>query len=127
MTLSPPTSSTSTSTSNSQQQDIFHQWQNTPALRSLRGTSTSVSHPINFTTHQSLMILIHFIGDIHQLLHVSQKSDIGGNSIHVTFPFLLPLLTSISSCIFSLIMNIEQSSTIIVWYFFVSTRICYTY
>jgi hypothetical protein len=84
MPLSPPP----TSTSNSQQQDIFHQWQNTPALRSLRGTSTSVSHPINFTTRQSLMFLIHFIGDIHQLLHVSRKSDIGGNSIHVTFPFL---------------------------------------
>jgi hypothetical protein len=54
MPLSPPTS-TSTSTSNSRQQDIFHQWQNTPALRSLRGTSTSVSHPINFTTHQYLL------------------------------------------------------------------------
>lgn len=34
---------------------------------------------------QSLMFLIHFIGDIHQPLHVSRKSDKGGNDIKVRY------------------------------------------
>jgi len=38
------------------------------------------------TQRQSLMFLIHIIGDIHQPLHVSRKSDIGGNTINVSFP-----------------------------------------
>jgi hypothetical protein len=33
----------------------------------------------------SLKFLVHFVGDIHQPLHASRKSDRGGNSIHVTF------------------------------------------
>lgn len=31
----------------------------------------------------ALMFLTHFVGDIHQPLHVSRKSDKGGNDIHV--------------------------------------------
>jgi hypothetical protein len=49
-------------------------------------SSTPSSIPFaNFTTRQSLMFLIHFVGDIHQPLHVSRKTDIGGNTIHVSF------------------------------------------
>lgn len=33
----------------------------------------------------SLMFVTHFIGDIHQPLHCSRKSDKGGNSFHVEF------------------------------------------
>jgi hypothetical protein len=39
----------------------------------------------NVTQRQSLMFLIHIIGDIHQPLHASRASDRGGNTIHVTF------------------------------------------
>lgn len=35
---------------------------------------------------ESLKFLTHFVGDIHQPLHVSRASDYGGNSIHVYFP-----------------------------------------
>ena len=54
----------------------------------LRGGSMmpSFKHIHNVTERQSLMFLIHIIGDIHQPLHVSRESDRGGNSIHVTFP-----------------------------------------
>jgi len=34
---------------------------------------------------ESLMFLVHYIGDIHQPLHCSRTTDRGGNSIHVTF------------------------------------------
>jgi hypothetical protein len=33
----------------------------------------------------SLMFLTHFVGDLHQPLHVSRSSDRGGNSIHVVY------------------------------------------
>ena len=57
-------------------------------IRLLKGSSSTDQQPhlMNFTTRQSLMFLIHFVGDIHQPLHVSRKSDIGGNKFHVTFP-----------------------------------------
>ena len=57
-------------------------------LRTVSKVSSSMNeaHNTNFTTRQSLMFLIHFVGDIHQPLHVSRKSDIGGNKIHVSFP-----------------------------------------
>uniref|UniRef100_A0A7S2W9L2 Aspergillus nuclease S(1) n=1 Tax=Eucampia antarctica TaxID=49252 RepID=A0A7S2W9L2_9STRA len=38
------------------------------------------------TKKQALKFLIHFIGDIHQPLHVSRQSDRGGNEIHVSLP-----------------------------------------
>jgi hypothetical protein len=34
---------------------------------------------------ESLMFLVHFIGDIHQPLHCARQTDRGGNSIHVRF------------------------------------------
>ena len=40
----------------------------------------------NVTQRQSLMFLIHIIGDIHQPLHVARASDRGGNTIEVSFP-----------------------------------------
>ena len=40
----------------------------------------------NVTQRQSLMFLIHIIGDIHQPLHVSRESDKGGNTFHVYVP-----------------------------------------
>jgi hypothetical protein len=51
----------------------------------LRG---SVSHhdDYNVTQRESLMFLIHIIGDVHQPLHVSRETDRGGNTIHVSFP-----------------------------------------
>ncbi len=42
-----------------------------------------ISH--NITQRQSLMFLIHIIGDIHQPLHSSRESDRGGNTIPVSF------------------------------------------
>jgi len=33
----------------------------------------------------ALKFIIHFVGDIHQPLHVGFTSDLGGNTIHVTF------------------------------------------
>lgn len=44
----------------------------------------------NITQRQSLMFLIHIIGDIHQPLHASRESDRGGNTIHVSFPEEFP-------------------------------------
>lgn len=35
----------------------------------------------------SLKFLTHFVGDIHQPLHSSRKTDKGGNTIHVSFDF----------------------------------------
>lgn len=40
----------------------------------------------NITRRESLMFLIHIVGDVHQPLHVSRASDKGGNTIHVEFP-----------------------------------------
>jgi S1/P1 Nuclease len=34
----------------------------------------------------SLMFLVHFVGDIHQPLHVARSTDLGGNAIHVHWP-----------------------------------------
>eukprot|EP00567_Pseudictyota_dubia_P014702 CAMPEP_0197458832 /NCGR_PEP_ID=MMETSP1175-20131217/49756_1 /TAXON_ID=1003142 /ORGANISM="Triceratium dubium, Strain CCMP147" /LENGTH=248 /DNA_ID=CAMNT_0042993561 /DNA_START=68 /DNA_END=814 /DNA_ORIENTATION=+ len=34
---------------------------------------------------ESLMFVTHFVGDIHQPLHCSRKTDLGGNKIHVYF------------------------------------------
>jgi len=34
---------------------------------------------------EALRFLVHFVGDIHQPLHVSRAEDRGGNSIHVRF------------------------------------------
>jgi hypothetical protein len=38
-------------------------------------------NPDNLT--ESLMFLAHFVGDVHQPLHVSFEKDEGGNSINV--------------------------------------------
>lgn len=38
------------------------------------------------TKAQALKFLVHFIGDIHQPLHVSRQSDKGGNEIQVSLP-----------------------------------------
>jgi hypothetical protein len=37
------------------------------------------------TLNESLMFLVHFIGDIHQPLHSSRMTDRGGNNIHVHY------------------------------------------
>ncbi|EDQ89376.1 uncharacterized protein MONBRDRAFT_32441 [Monosiga brevicollis MX1] len=37
------------------------------------------------TTQEALKFVIHFLGDIHQPLHVSFTSDEGGNLVNVTF------------------------------------------
>ena len=48
-----------------------------------------VNYTLQLQDHESsrtsLMFLTHFVGDIHQPLHVSRTSDRGGNDIHVTF------------------------------------------
>jgi len=38
-----------------------------------------------FNQTEALMFLVHFIGDIHQPLHVGQTADRGGNNIEITF------------------------------------------
>mmetsp|Transcript_61608 Transcript_61608/g.150820 ORF Transcript_61608/g.150820 Transcript_61608/m.150820 type:complete len:434 (+) Transcript_61608:206-1507(+) len=64
--------------------------------RSLRGHQKTnlrdgdYAHQTNVTIDpyhqkQALMFLIHFIGDIHQPLHVSRQTDKGGNDIHVHY------------------------------------------
>lgn len=70
---------------------VQHEMKSSTRTTSLRGgksiaSITTTPNMANFTMRQSLMFLIHFVGDIHQPLHVSRKSDIGGNSIHVSFP-----------------------------------------
>jgi len=57
-------------------------WQRQKGLRG----SASLNHIHNVTQRQSLMFLIHIIGDIHQPLHVSRETDRGGNTIEVSFP-----------------------------------------
>lgn len=37
---------------------------------------------------ESLMFLVHFVGDIHQPLHCSRTTDRGGNNIHVHYDLL---------------------------------------
>ncbi len=49
-------------------------------------TDESIASIMNVTQRESLMFLIHIIGDVHQPLHVSRASDKGGNTIHVDFP-----------------------------------------
>ena len=34
---------------------------------------------------EALKLLVHFVGDIHQPLHVGRKDDMGGNAVKVTF------------------------------------------
>jgi len=34
---------------------------------------------------QALKFVVHFVGDLHQPLHVSDNDDRGGNEVHVTF------------------------------------------
>jgi len=55
--------------------------QDTPGLRGAMSKGNGT-----ITKRESLMFLIHIVGDIHQPLHVSRKTDIGGNTIHVSFP-----------------------------------------
>jgi len=44
--------------------------------------------PFSSSIRQALMFLIHFIGDVHQPLHVSRASDRGGNDINVKYHLL---------------------------------------
>jgi len=53
---------------------------NNQVRSSLRG-NVQQDHP----KRVSLEFVTHFVGDIHQPLHSSRKSDIGGNAIHVHF------------------------------------------
>jgi S1/P1 Nuclease len=41
-----------------------------------------------YNIKESLMFLVHFMGDIHQPLHCSRTTDRGGNSIHVHYHVL---------------------------------------
>lgn len=45
------------------------------------GTSSELNLNYNFT--EALMFLAHFVGDVHQPLHVGFTGDLGGNSIEV--------------------------------------------
>ena len=60
-------------------------------LVSFLSTSTrSTRLTKSITPQEGLKFLIHFIGDIHQPLHVSRHSDRGGNDIHIQPP--LPII-----------------------------------
>ncbi len=51
----------------------------------LRGAVKPYAAYKNVTQRESLMFLIHIVGDVHQPLHAARASDRGGNTIHVTF------------------------------------------
>jgi S1/P1 Nuclease len=46
---------------------------------------------------ESLMFLVHFVGDIHQPLHCSRTTDRGGNNIHVHYDVSLDPTVQIAS------------------------------
>lgn len=46
-------------------------------------------------TNASLKFLTHFVGDIHQPLHSSRKTDKGGNTIHVVFDLEPPKMMQV--------------------------------
>lgn len=46
--------------------------------------------PLPLHANESLKFLIHIVGDIHQPLHSSRKTDKGGNTIHVNFDLAPP-------------------------------------
>jgi len=50
----------------------------------LRGSAVT-SYELKNSIKESLMFVVHFVGDVHQPLHCSRASDEGGNSIKVTF------------------------------------------
>jgi hypothetical protein len=56
---------------------------NTPFIRE---DEACRSYNTTLSPKQRLMFLTHFVGDIHQPLHVSRKTDKGGNTIDVHFP-----------------------------------------
>ena len=39
---------------------------------------------------QALAFLVHFVGDLHQPLHVGEKADLGGNAVRAAFGFKSP-------------------------------------
>jgi S1/P1 Nuclease len=49
------------------------------------GTTTVANRNEMDNQTEDLMFLVHYVGDIHQPLHSSRKTDRGGNSIHVHF------------------------------------------
>jgi len=62
-------------------QRLYHNVTNHRSLRSARFSSSSKDEGA-----QSLKFVTHFVGDVHQPLHVSRITDRGGNLIHVSFP-----------------------------------------
>ncbi len=54
------------------------------AIASMRARLQDNSLPAD-QRRESLMFLIHFIGDMHQPLHSSDNGDKGGNDVHIVF------------------------------------------
>ena len=53
--------------------------------RQTRNTSPTSESEQKWRRKEALMFLTHLVGDLHQPLHSSRKSDVGGNSIKVYF------------------------------------------
>ncbi|RDX97378.1 Endonuclease 4, partial [Mucuna pruriens] len=49
----------------------------------LKSTNAGISSGLNYNLTEALMFLSHFVGDVHQPLHVGFTGDLGGNSITV--------------------------------------------
>eukprot|EP00897_Mesotaenium_endlicherianum_P002093 jgi/Mesen1/1911/ME000143S00961 len=64
-----------------QQLQAFSSQRDDKWLSLLRGRGGGSSASYNLT--EALMFLSHFVGDIHQPLHVGFTGDLGGNTIHV--------------------------------------------
>jgi len=55
-----------------------------PAIRNMTNRLADTTLPVA-QHNEAFKFLVHFVGDIHQPLHVSFTSDLGGNKINVTF------------------------------------------
>jgi len=62
-----------------------HEFLKTRHTNEIKKSSNIQDNYKNLTNKQRLMFIIHFMGDIHQPLHCSRKTDEGGNSIKVVF------------------------------------------
>ena len=63
-------------------------------------SNSTTSTRLTRSPQEGLKFLIHFIGDIHQPLHVSRHSDRGGNDIHIEPPVPITTTTTMDRLFF---------------------------
>jgi len=59
--------------------------QQPPQRYPLQDQNNNNPSPVQVRLRESLMFLVHFVGDLHQPLHSSRATDLGGNTIRVEF------------------------------------------